>query len=361
MPKNLAHLSDSELICSLKSLVRDERGRLVLVLRHLAAVDERRLAVGAGYPSLFDYCVRELRYAQGEAARRIQAARAAAKYPILYRALDRGLLSLTSVSLLSPHLKRDNHRRLIREALGRSTREIEALVAAMTSAPEPCERVRYVAPEKLENSGAPLNHEDLFQASISAANEPARLSASAPPDLPASGSAGKSEQMPEPPRRVHFSFTADEALLRDVERAKELLRHKCPTGKLEGVFAEALRALLKDIDPERRFLRRIRRPRAKEGSGAPGRAIPRRVRNEVWRRDGGRCAFFAPDGRLCGSRAGLEVDHVRPWAQGGVSDDANNLRLLCRAHNQLAARRAFGDAHIDAAIARSRRSLTVKM
>jgi len=83
MREDLRLLSDSELISSLKSLVQDERGRLVSALRHLAEFDRRRLAAMSGFPSLFDYCVRELRYAQGETARRIHAARAAAKYPVL--------------------------------------------------------------------------------------------------------------------------------------------------------------------------------------------------------------------------------------------------------------------------------------
>jgi 5-methylcytosine-specific restriction endonuclease McrA len=37
----------------------------------------------------------------------------------------------------------------------------------------------------------------------------------------------------------------------------------------------------------------------------------------------------------------LEFDHIDPVACGGESTKAN-LRLLCRAHNQHAAERAFG-------------------
>ena len=160
--------------------------------------------------------------------------------------------------------------------------------------------------------------------------------------------------------RVHFSFTGDETLLQDVDRAKELLRHKYPYGRLEAVFTEALSALLDRIDPERRLLRKARRCAGSgAGAGLPRRrgrrrAIPRRVKDAVWRRDGGQCAFTAPDGRRCGSAAGLEIDHVQPLAHGGAKDDLSNLRLLCRAHNDIEARRAFGDAHIDAAIGRRR-------
>ncbi len=38
--------------------------------------------------------------------------------------------------------------------------------------------------------------------------------------------------------------------------------------------------------------------------------IPQRVKEAVWRRDGGRCVY-------CGSNAGLEFDHVIPHTQKG--------------------------------------------
>lgn len=345
MSKNPTFMSDPELLGSLKALVRDERGRVVLVLKHLAEVERRRLAQKEGFPELFDYCVRELRYAHGEAARRIQVARVAVKYPVLFRALDRGLLSLTTASLLCPHLRWDNYRRLIRAALGKNRRAVEALVAPLMPGPQPVERVRYVVVESATVSSADAKamdaHEDLFAS-------PAVAIPTESVNPPVENAVPSPEAVPV--RRVHFSFTADEALLRDVERAKELLRHRCPSGKLESVFSEAFRTLLEKIDPERRFGRQVRR----RASGGRSRAIPLSVKDTVWRRDGGRCSFTTPDGRRCGTRAGLEVDHIRPWALGGVSDDPDNLRLLCRAHNGLEARRAFGDAAIDAAIASRR-------
>lgn len=159
---------------------------------------------------------------------------------------------------------------------------------------------------------------------------------------------------PPPVRRVHFSFTGDESLLRDFERAKELSRHRWPAGKQEEVWAGALRVLLDKIDPDRRRRRKDRARRL--SAGARRRDISRAVKDEVWRRDEGRCSFRADAGRVCGARGGLEFDHVRPWAQGG-SSDAANVRLLCRAHNDLEARRVFGAAHVDAAVVRRRAAL----
>ncbi|MDP3543502.1 MAG: HNH endonuclease signature motif containing protein [Elusimicrobiota bacterium] len=166
-----------------------------------------------------------------------------------------------------------------------------------------------------------------------------------PPSLPPS---------PAPVQRVQFSFTADEAFLRDFERAKELSRHKWPAGKAEEVFAGALKVLLDKIDPDRRRRRRERARRLAAGARSCG--TSRAVKDEVWERDGGRCVYPGPGGGVCGARAGLEFDHVRPWARGG-SNDAANVRLLCRAHNDLEARREFGGALIDAAVARRRTAL----
>jgi hypothetical protein len=54
--------------------------------------------------------------------------------------------------------------------------------------------------------------------------------------------------------------------------------------------------------------------------------IPERVRNEVWRRDGGTCVD-------CGSRERLEYDHIVPVSKGG-SNTARNIELRCEPCNR---------------------------
>ncbi len=54
--------------------------------------------------------------------------------------------------------------------------------------------------------------------------------------------------------------------------------------------------------------------------------IPEAVRNEVWRRDLGKCA-------RCGSRDKLEFDHVVPVSLGG-GNTARNIELLCESCNR---------------------------
>ena len=151
--------------------------------------------------------------------------------------------------------------------------------------------------------------------------------------------------------RIHFGFTGGQELLDKITRAKQLLWHSFPEGKLEDVIGAALEDLLDKRDPDRRKPPRkpadtAAAPPSEEDEQRRRRYIPLWLRADVWKRDGGRCAFSTSDGVRCGEESGLEYDHILPFALGGASDDPDNIRLLCRAHNQLLARETFGEAAV---------------
>jgi 5-methylcytosine-specific restriction endonuclease McrA len=328
MMSRLRRLTDDELIASIQGLTGQERRTQVSILRHLQEMDRRDLAVRLGFHSLFDYCLRELRWAEGDTGRRIQVARTSKRFPLLLAMIRRGLLNLSGSALLAPHLSRANYKELVRSARGRRTRDIEAIVATLDPKPEPKERVRFLG--------------------VCVPDVPVALPE---PPLQASEAAQKDLAAPQPapapvPQRVHFSFTADERLLADVERAKDLLKGKYPDPDYEAVFCEGVRMMLERIDPDRRKVRE-RSPEQAAVGEPRSRIPPSWVKRAVWRRDGGHCAFRGEGGRLCRSTAGLQYDHIVPWALGGRSDDPANIRLLCRTHNRLEARRSFGDRLMD--------------
>ncbi|MDD3642947.1 MAG: HNH endonuclease signature motif containing protein [Candidatus Krumholzibacteria bacterium] len=97
-------------------------------------------------------------------------------------------------------------------------------------------------------------------------------------------------------------------------------------------------------DPRERDVRRD--PCERSICGNNPRHIPVKIRDEVWRRDGGRCAFVSASGRRCGSTWDLEVDHIVPLARGGDASPGN-LRLLCAGHNRLEAERVYGREHME--------------
>jgi 5-methylcytosine-specific restriction endonuclease McrA len=55
----------------------------------------------------------------------------------------------------------------------------------------------------------------------------------------------------------------------------------------------------------------------------------------------------------CTARTRLEVDHIEPFRKGGAHGE-ENLRILCRGHNVLAAEREFGEEFVRGRIERGR-------
>ncbi len=375
---DLARISDEALMGKVEALAETERFSLIDFLIHLGELDLRTACQNRGYASVFAYLTRHLGYSESDAVRRIRVARAARKYPSVLRMLASGDLHLVGVAMLEPILTSDNHERLLRQASRRSTREVERLVAGLApAAVEPRDRIRPLPASCASGAGrpsgdaAPLGMEPSPLPSAGLALPVDLVLAAGPassctPAAPVIAAGPVTPCAPASPARdrVVFTFAAGEQVQSWFEEARDLLRHRFPMGRMEDVIGEALRRL---VEAERRAFLALpsakplrppstqhRGPSSPERSGpAPvpaagsspeSRYVPRRVKDEVWRRDSGRCAYVSADGVRCGETAWLEWDHVVPRAMGGASNDPANIRLLCRAHNQSEARRIFGDA-----------------
>lgn len=65
-------------------------------------------------------------------------------------------------------------------------------------------------------------------------------------------------------------------------------------------------------------------------------------RRLVWRNANAQCSYTDPvSKRRCTSRWKLQIEHCVPFAKNGANH-AENLTLLCAAHNRLAAIQSFG-------------------
>ena len=85
-----ARLSDLELLKHVKRLTADERKVTARLIAVLAELDARQLYLGEGCSSLFTYCTRVLHLSEHAAYLRIEAARAARKWPIVVAQLADG-------------------------------------------------------------------------------------------------------------------------------------------------------------------------------------------------------------------------------------------------------------------------------
>jgi hypothetical protein len=74
----------------------------------------------------------------------------------------------------------------------------------------------------------------------------------------------------------------------------------------------------------------------------------------VLERDGLRCSYTDENGQRCTARAFLERDHKVPRGKGGGSG-ADNIRHMCRRHNQWLAELEYGRKHMDRARSAKRR------
>lgn len=93
-------LGDQHLLDQAKCLVANQRGLEVRILDHLDEIDRRGLVLRRGYSSLFDYAVRELRFTDAAAQRRIQTMRLCRRHGWVRAKLQSGELNLTAAAQL---------------------------------------------------------------------------------------------------------------------------------------------------------------------------------------------------------------------------------------------------------------------
>ena len=95
-----SELGDQQLLEQTKRLAANQRGIDVHILDHLDEIDRRGLALRRGFSSLFDYAVRELRFTDAAAQRRIQAMRLCRRHGWVRACLQSGELSMTAAGQL---------------------------------------------------------------------------------------------------------------------------------------------------------------------------------------------------------------------------------------------------------------------
>jgi len=290
---DLKKLSDAQLVNALRSLTGTERETTLAILYHLIELEDRALFREAGYSSLFDYCHRALNYSEGAAGRRVAGARCLREHPDLAEFFLAGKVNLSTIAAAAASLKAKGTK--VEEIVGKSRREVEFLVTPPAER-KPRERIR---PVVVKAPSAAL--------------------------------------VPEAPReeRYEIKFSVTKEVFEEFEQVRNELSNSL--GKdlsVEAVFAKLLK-----IHAAKQ--RKARQPKART------RRIPLSVKREVGRRDKHQCAYVAPDGTRCTEKRHLQIDHIMPFSTGGTNDP-ENLRLLCPAHNRLEAEHAFTPGFIRA-------------
>jgi len=309
----IVKLSNSDLVSGLKLRVSQEKELVTQVIYFLAEVQKRRLFFEYGYSSLFQFCMKELGYTEAESQLRINAMRVILEIPEVKDKLACGSLSLTSLSQAQSYFRekdksnnslQKSEKLCILERLeNKSTRECEReLIGLSPQKPLPKEKTRIIT-------------ETHVQVTLNISNE----------------------------------------VVVKLERLKSLLSHKNSNMTQSELIEELADMALQKLSPTAKFNNKAKSaeieatksadkvtPNKSQDSKHASLPSKRSVIREVWIRDQERCSYVDPKTqKRCESQYKLELDHIHPKALGGP-ETKDNLRLLCKAHNQWAAIQIFG-------------------
>ena len=308
---SLEHLADDSLLDALHSLVEHDHITTAELLAHIGEVARRRLYFPMGHSSMQAYCVKVLHLSEDAARKRVQVARKGWVLPAIFEAIADGRVHLSGMNLLVPFIDEENVGDLIAAATHRTYREIELLLAERFPKPTP------------EDGIEEVNVKDV----------------NAAPHLRV-----RSGVKPMSPGQYLVQYRADELQQERIEYARQLMSHRNPTGNLNMLHMAGVGLLIERLEKE--IFGKTDHPLDVQYSSS-GRYIPASVRRAVVARDGWQCSHVGPSGRRCESKWMLEFDHILEFARGG-EPTIDNVRLLCRGHNQYAAECTYGREFMEA-------------
>jgi 5-methylcytosine-specific restriction endonuclease McrA len=337
-----------ELTNHLALLLRKERSAMADFLVALSEFHRNERWRELGHTSLFYFLRRELGLSAGAAQYRKTATELVQRYPEIEAALRAGDLCLSSVVELAKVVTLENAAEVVPRFFGLSSREAAAVAASIRPIENPPERVvvtRFPPPASAATSSSPPSPPEqttIAAAPVVRAPEPSMTTSASTCATAlrlAARTAAPDTAEPLDADRVRLHLTVPCRLLAKIEALKEDLARGGPALSSAEVLEACVDLMLARRDRRKGLV-------AKPSSAVrPSKAdaVPAHVRRSAWLRAGGRCEWVFESGERCGCTTRLELDHVIPRARGGPST-IDNVRILCRAHNGMAARVAFGDA-----------------
>lgn len=285
-------MENKELIEKIQILVRQERRIGVEILELLHEIEVRKAYSELGYDGLFSFCVKELRYSEAQAYRRLQAMRALRSVPELKEKIESGKMTVTTVSQVQTYLREEQKKGVELKP--------EAIAAVFT-----------------EFENCPAKEVEI------------RL-----------------QQRQGRPSDFRLVIDLSPELAQKWEAVKNLSAHRTQ-GQPQEILDLLLQSWLQREAPSQArenkpsprrgtsFLRKVSAPEAATAASPSSRpGISMAIKRAVWKRDQGQC-------QNCGSRFAIQFDHLQPVAKGGATSE-ENLRLLCRSCNLAAGVKIFG-------------------
>jgi hypothetical protein len=381
-----SHVLNPELVSRTKRLAAEERRITAEVIEHLREISERMIHLES-YRSLSEFCQKELGYSEDQAQARVSAMKVSRVVPEVIKKVESGKLSLTNLVSANAFFNRESKegkplaleqkREILLELEGKSTRECQRMLGDLSPGALPWDRERilstshtqitFAADQKLMedlekirglwgNQGH-LSYSELLQKMAEVVLK--KIDPMQRPNRQRSDEQRATERRPSEQKTIRQKPTQQRPSEQKVIQQK-------PTQQRPSEQTPIKKA--SESDHSSAAPRRDEATRSDDRQG-PGRGqgaaqdslqsggelvpppefvtpearnIPEPTKREVWLRDQGRCTHSYANGGRCDSRFALQFDHIIPWAYGGTHE-ADNLRLLCRAHHALRSRNALRD------------------
>ncbi len=349
----------------LKYLVLSERKLLTTIIDYLAEVKRRRLYAELGYSSLFNYCVKELGYSESATLRRLNAIKLVSECPEIKEKLKSGVLNLTTVSMAQTFFQKEknlfqknnlylnpdsrlqtqvnlnfginDNNSIDRSSVNANSNSfltknntnssITNLAQRTSIFNSPAAKINFL--ETLENKTIQQVQNEFVKISpyVAKFNE---------------------QQKPLTENLTELKITLNKTQLQKLKRLKELRPDFKSTAEL---LEWSLDQSLKKLDPlinaqvhttVTEVITTTSNPVNPNSKSKPS-LLNKKIslKSHVHLKSNSQCSFVSESGQKCLETYGLEVDHIHPKAKGG-SNSPNNLRLLCKAHNQFEAVKHFG-------------------
>jgi hypothetical protein len=353
----LKRLSDDQLVLSAENQFAIERRTSHYILLHLKEISLRRVYAKRGFPNLREMLIKHFRQSETAANQRLKSLELMLDVPAVEDRLISGDLNMSTVAMAQRQINRE-----------------EKLTGKEISKEKKAEIV-----ESITNKTMAKAEIELFKL------------------LPETASHPETYERRVSEHAIRLNLTVPNDVMEMLIRLKEIWAHVDPTMDHVEVIRRSFKMTLQKVDPAQRKTsinkpsvgsktanvdartnidsrsnvdmqtnvdsrtrdlasRTSTRPRKStqhltdsvkhRGTKRPT-YYKRQLDRALWERAQSRCEFIdEKTGRRCDCRFGLQHEHVIPLALGGTND-LSNMQLLCATHNQLRARKVFGDKKID--------------
>ena len=321
--KTIKALRNEELVSTIKALVVKEREVTLAVIEHLQELYDRRIHLSSGYPSIHEYLVKELRYSDGAAHRRISAMRLVQELPEVKQSIVDGTLSLTTASTVQNFFRSEKQKHQKSYSKDEKLKVLNQV--ADTSKDECLRKLSEVSPTfQIKEKVLSIPDDEELTRLMDEFRQLAMLADGTPQTI----------------IKTALRLAIKE-LKRQTQKTKQTKQTnpKNPTNQenladaTSRIQSTSLEKLCGEDQPQDRDQNK-NKPHSRYARKA--------IKQEVWLRNKGQCSFIDPlTKRRCTATRNLELDHAKPFALDGETA-ADNLRLMCRAHNQFLAKQTFG-------------------